>query len=341
MKVAIIGHKSLDPSSGGIENYTYNLVKYNKKIKYVSCTVNNENSPAFDNAEIFNVNFRFLSGFRPLAALWLAFKVRRKANILHLNGLNSSLFLPLICLFGFEKILFTYHSRDYLYPKWGLLAKFVLWLSELSLYICKSVEVIAVSDEYYYHLKGKVGKVVLIKNGVKLKDINVLPNTSKKYILVIGRITKEKRQLELLKAFSENKLKCELHFAGPIGKGSYSRSFLEMVQKVDGAIYLGSIDNSLIPELISGACACVSNSAFEGLPIAAIEYVFYSKRVYLSNILPHRSLGLAEHFYFDSEGDFLSSYSNEKIISDDFRNQFIESYSLDKVISETSLAYIT
>lgn len=342
MRVGIIGHKSLNPSIGGIENYVCSIIKNMSDIQFFSCEPNLDmEALKFPNCERISINAPGNSMFRPFIALYFALLLRNKVEILHLNGLNCALFSFIIQRLGFKKVVFTYHSNDYIYPKWGWIAKLILKLSEISLIYSREIVVIAVSKTFYKFLRDKVRYLHLIENAIESKVVEPVDSKFdfKGYILCVGRITKEKGQLELLKQLEDIGNRKKLIFAGPIGDKGYYKDLLFALNNNEFSEYIGKVDNRLIPSLIRNSDLIISNSFYEGLPIAAIEALVHGKRVLLRDIAAHRDLTLQSHFYFEKlSNDLLKSCSG--VVTDELRAEFSEKYSIDSFIRNVKGVYI-
>lgn len=230
----------------------------------------------------------------------------KRPDILHIQAIGPAIMTPLARLFGL-KVVVTHHSLNYDHEKWGKGAKLLLRLGEClgmrysnaRIVVSKFIQNIVQTK---YHLDSTV-----IANGVNLYDFPLTQDTLTElnltpgnYILLVGRITPEKRHLDLLEAFRlANVPEWKLVFVGAIEHSDdYSQEVLDKVKNTTGALCAGFQSGLNLRELYAHAGLFVLPSAHEGLPIAILEALSYGLPVIASDIPANIELELpAEHYF--------------------------------------------
>jgi glycosyltransferase involved in cell wall biosynthesis len=311
MKIIVIGVRGFPDVQGGIEkhceevypNLSNNfdiLVLTSIKPKYT--TWNNINFK-----QIFTIRKKSLEKiiYAFISSLYCIIK---RPDIVHVQGLNSALFIPLLKLFGL-KVVYTQHSMDYLYPKWGGFAKAILLFSEY----CgsKANYVTVVSPLIQKRFYEKYNKIVSISyNGVNFKknseykivnysfDKKIL---KEKYILFVGRITPEKDLITLIEAFNSiNESELYLVIVGGADYGdNYSKKVYSTALSNEKIIFTGVIENNELPILYRKARLFILPSIYESFGIVVLEAIYFKVSVLLSDIKSLQQFDfLGEHNYF-------------------------------------------
>ncbi len=233
----------------------------------------------------------------------------RRPDIVHYQGLNCAIFIPLAKWFGL-KVIYTQHSRDYLYPKWGKLARAVLKRAEKN--AMASDLVVAVSKSIASSLRQEYSheNIRFIPNGVDFdsfaasQDLNeeVLARFGlicKNYILFVGRITPEKGIETLLEAYKLANIDQKLVIVGEFNEDDvYSVKILQQCVDNSNIVLTGSLYKEDLVSLYVHCGLFVLPSYFEGLPIVLLEAISCGCQVLASDIPANRELELGEDYYF-------------------------------------------
>lgn len=339
--VALIGHHSEDPSTGGIPGVINQLIlsdDIREKFDFVSCSY--DRNDELDKFVSYRLSAPLMarSIFKPVNALWFSYLLRKKVKILHLHGLNSTLFLPIISRWH-KKIVCTPHSRDYLYPKWGVIAKIILRVSEAMMLRYATCVVAISKDQYDYYNNKARNRVCLIYNGIKTTELQ--KKTAHGWdasISLVGRITPEKGFNAFLQWFAKTDLNLRINIYGAALNDSYAKDFLSLVQKDPRVTFHGPTPKDVVIKNLQTS-VFVSVSEFEGLSLASIEGAIYAYNVFLSDIDGNRALDLSNAQYFKSFEELAVSIATGIKFSDVQRKKVIERFDINQKLSQLRYLY--
>lgn len=226
-----------------------------------------------------------------------------RPDLVHIHNMGASIFIPLLKITGI-KVVATYHSRNYLHKKWGLLAIFLFKIGELFIKTMAD-KVIYISPQYKHILPPK--KRVFIPNGVSitksshsdkniLTHLHILPD---QYILFVGRIEQEKGVHDLINAFKRLKTTFKLIIAGNANyNGKYLQSILALANGNDKIVLPGYITEEALYQLYTNARLFVLPSHQEGLSIALLEAMSYGLSVLVSDIPANIEIDIKKERFF-------------------------------------------
>jgi glycosyltransferase involved in cell wall biosynthesis len=146
-----------------------------------------------------------------------------------------------------------------------------------------------------------------VPNGVRLPaPVNTRTSLAEwelepgRYLLNVGRVVPEKRQLDLINAFRKLAMPgVKLVLAGAADHASeYSREVSKRATETRGVVMVGFVSGQPLAELYSNAALFVLPSSHEGLPIALLEAMAYGNRVLASNIDANLNVGLPADCHF-------------------------------------------
>ena len=230
----------------------------------------------------------------------------RRPDVLHIHAVGPWLFVPLAKLLGL-KVVITHHGQDYLREKWHAPARALLRLGEkLGMRFADERIVISRSIvdwvEQQYHRS-----TTLIPNGVAdLKPVascslvhryGLTPN---RYVIQVSRLVPEKRQLDLITAFTSARLagwKLIL-VGGAQGSQRYANLVAEQCAGNPAIVTTGFLSGAEVQELLSHAGIFALPSSHEGLPISLLEAMRLGTPVVASDIPANRETGLDDSCYF-------------------------------------------
>ncbi len=229
----------------------------------------------------------------------------RRPRLLHIHAIGPGLVTPLARLLGL-RVVVTHHGQDFKRERWGALGRFVLRSGE-RLTAAFANECIVVSSplakdlaEHYerpfWYIPNGVDPGRITRTQHILDALKLVPGA---YVLNVGRMVPEKRQLDIIKAFQALKrddLKLVL-----VGKADhesdYSKAVLVSAQADERIVIAGFRQGSELAELFSQAALFVLPSSHEGLAIAALEAMSYGLPLLVSDIPANLAIGLPAECY--------------------------------------------
>ena len=229
-----------------------------------------------------------------------------RPDILHIHAVGPALMAPLARLLGL-RVIVTHHGPDYDREKWSGFARWILRLGE-RVGMRFSNQCIAISKT----TRGIIGKhhnrdSALIPNGVEIPELPATCATVRefdltpgRYILQVSRFVPEKRQLDLIRAFTSAALPgWKLALVGTINRRDhYMREVISASAENPNVVLTGFQQGDGLNELFGHAGVFVLPSSHEGLPIALLEALSFGLPVVASDIAANLELGLPpEHFF--------------------------------------------
>lgn len=298
--IYIFGFRGFPDVQGGIENHVEHLapqlVQLGHKVTacfrspYVSSQSNNE----WKGVRLLRLwtvrNTYFEALLHSLVCAVVA--GFRRPEIVHVQGIGPALVTPLLRLLGL-RVVVTHHGEDYNREKWGWVARTVLRAGE-ALGMRFAHKRIVISRNIGKLIASKYGKSCeVIPNGVDFSD---LPSAKDKvaalglepgrYVLTVGRLVPEKRQLDLLRAFSAAALDgWKLVIVGRIDhKNKYAELLTSEAGFSEIVVMAGFQGGESLHQLYAHAGLFVLPSSHEGLPIVLLEALSYGLPVLVSDI---------------------------------------------------------
>jgi glycosyltransferase involved in cell wall biosynthesis len=216
----------------------------------------------------------------------------RRPELVHIHGIGPALVTPLIRLAGLPVVV-THHGADYDREKWGRAARAVLRLGEAAGMRFANRR-IAISAGIRNLVSDKYGKDCdVIPNGVVVPElpsqadrVEALGLVPGRYVLTVGRLVPEKRQLDLVRAFAAARPPgWKLVIVGHADHtNGYAQSLLSEALKTEDVIMAGLRTGEDLHQLYGHAGLFVLSSSHEGLPIALLEAMSYGVPVLVSDI---------------------------------------------------------
>jgi len=227
-----------------------------------------------------------------------------RSRLVHLQGLNSAIFLLLYKLCGL-KVVLRYGSADHEYSKWGIVGRLGFRLCELQIRF--SDHVIAVSQKYKETLQQRYGleRISVIPNGLDRNELSEeslafwrgLGLEGVRYVLAVGRVTIDKDYdtlVEAVKGLADQRVILVVA-GGPDEKGYADRFFDHPNKRIR---FVGCVDRSLLPVLYINCAVYVNCSRHEGLSNAILEAIAYERPVIAGDIPANTEMELSACSYF-------------------------------------------
>jgi glycosyltransferase involved in cell wall biosynthesis len=230
----------------------------------------------------------------------------KRPDLLHIHAVGPAIMVPLARLFGL-RVVVTHHGADYEREKWGGFAKFILRAGEACGMLFGNQR-IAISQVIRHLIKHKYAvDCEYIPNGTELPELPTSTSAlthfglqPQKYVLMVGRLVREKRQADLIAAFNKVALDgWKLVLVGDSEHATdYTRAIRDMVADSTNIVMTGVQTGLTLQELYTHAGAFVLPSSHEGLPIALMEALSYRLPIIASDIPANLEIGLDRRSYF-------------------------------------------
>jgi glycosyltransferase involved in cell wall biosynthesis len=229
-----------------------------------------------------------------------------RPDVLHIHAVGPWLVAPLAKLFGL-KVVITHHGQDYLREKWKEPARAVLRLGE-RLGVNYADETIVISRGIQEVVRNRYGRPsTLIPNGVGNLTIRSGKDSVARhglapyrYIIQVSRLVPEKRQLDLIAAFTAANLPGWklLLVGGAQGSQSYANRVRQQSASNADIVHAGFLAPAEVHELLAHAGIFVLPSSHEGLPISLLEAMKLGTPALASAIPANLETELDQSCYF-------------------------------------------
>lgn len=294
INVAVFGLRGFPNVQGGIEKHCEELYTHmsSKDYKFIifrrkSYTKSKKKYNNITFKDIYAPKNKFLETVIHsfLATIYSMFL---NVQIVHIHNMTSCLFIPLLRLAG-KKVIMTYHSPNYEHNKWNAFIKECIKVTE-KVALSMANEVIYLTKEQAKKCKG----TTIIPNGITTftkKPTKTLASYNlkkKEYILAVGRITKEKRFEDIIKAFNQIKTNKKLVIVGDTQNKEYLKKLKKAASK--NIIFTGSQPTNNLKILYKNAYFFVLPSENEMMPIVLLEAANFGIPILASSITPNKAI---------------------------------------------------
>ena len=305
LKIAMLGHKRIPSSEGGVEVVVEELsTRMVEKGHFVTCYNRKGHNVAgaqFDReqyknykgvkcTEVFTIDKKGLAAMSAsvAASFGAAFG---KYDVVHFHAEGPAFMCWLPKLFG-KRIIVTVHGLDHQRAKWGKLASAYILRGERNA-VRFADEIIVLSQSMKdYFLSTYKRETKFIPNGVNESEIvparmitESYGLTSDSYILFLGRIVPEKGERYLIEAFKNVKTNKKLVIAGGSSDTSdFMDELKELAKGDDRIIFTGFVQGRMKQELYSNAYVYTLPSDLEGMPLSLLEGMSFGNCCLTSDI---------------------------------------------------------
>lgn len=306
MKIAMLGHKAIPSTRGGIETvltmlcpllvrYGDSVVCYNRSSDKPEREFEKDISGGCYKGVVLKKAGTFK--IRGVSAMLASFTAALKASFsdcdivhFHAEGPCAAMFLPK--MFG-KKCIATVHGLDWQREKWGkgFASKYIM-LGEKTL-VKYADEVIVLSESAREYFKNTYGReTVVIPNGISKPEIlgdNIIKErfglSKNSYICMVARLTEEKGAHYLIEAYKRIKTDKKLVICGAASDtDGYVSSLRRLAAGNENIIFTGFISGDTLAQIYSSAYLVCHPSNIEGMSISLLEALSYSNAVICSDI---------------------------------------------------------
>lgn len=352
MKLSVIGLRGFPMVEGGVEKHCESL--YPRLDKDIEITVYRRKPYVKTNGNYEHISFVDLpstkiKGFEPFFHSFIASidALIKKPNVVHYHNIGPALFSPIVKLRHIRVVL-TYHSPNYEHDKWGYCARKLLLFAE-KVALKTADKIIFVNkfqmEKYEEDIRRKS---IYLPNGINdlpvslstnfLDEIGVEPE---KYILSVGRITKEKGFDTLIKAYKvADKNDFKLVIAGGVEFESGYMNELKKLSINENVIFTGFTYGENLYQLYKNASLFVLASRNEGFPLVLLEAMKYGLDVLVSDIPATHLVTLDSVDYFKcGDAEELSEKISKKIKTTKKREYNLTDYDWDEIAKKVSMLF--
>ncbi len=362
MKVMVLGLRALPGVAGGVESHCEHLYPLiadagvDVEILVRSAYVARSAPRQWRGTRIRRLWSPRKSGLEVILHTFLGvlYATIRRPDILHLHSVGPAVFTPLARALGL-RVVVTHHAPDYVQAKWGWLGKWILKTGE-RMTMRYANEVISVSRHGAAELKRAYGReATLILNGVPFIGptesravLDELGLESGRYVLHVGRAIPDKRQDDLIKAFSRAGLPdWKLVLVGNLsGDDDYSARVRQMAAAREDVVLAGFRSGVELQTLFTNAGCFALPSAIEGLSIALLEALSAGCVVVGSDIPANHEIELPASCYFkvgdiDALAAAICTVPNTipAQVWQDLRNRVHQEYDWSRIAEQTVQLY--
>ncbi len=319
MKIAYIGQKGVPAIWGGIERHVEHLSQrvadlgvtalvYTRP-HYVSKAYVHQHNKKKTRVQLLSlpsINTKHFDAITHTLVCTLH-AVKENVDVYHYHGVGPSLlsWIPRL-LRPRARVVTTFHSPDRLHQKWGLVARLMLTLGELTSLLFAH-ETITVSKNLQQYCKKQYKRdTTYIPNGVpQVENKKASRITAQfglqqdEYILVVTRLVRHKGVHHLIRAFNMIDTDKKLVVVGDSAHtDDYVQELEELAQDNDNILFTGYQSGAVLEELFSNCYLYVQPSESEGLSISLLEAGSYGRAVLVSDIPANMEIAERRGFTF-------------------------------------------
>lgn len=312
MKIAMIGHKAIPSTRGGIETVLTNICPLmvengNEVVCYNRTTDRPEKEFEKDmvNGEYKGVKLKKARTLKikGISAMLASFSAAiacsfSKCDIVHFHaeGPSAAMVIP---KFFRKKCVATVHGLDWQREKWGggFASKYIKHGEKTLVKRADAVIVLSESArQYFEQTYGR--KTVVIPNGIsrpRLLSDDIIKEKyglcRESYICMVARLTKEKGAHYLIEAYKRLDTDKKLVICGDTSDtDDYVAQLKSMAGDNKNIIFTGFISGDTLGQIYSNSYAVCLPSDLEGMSISLLEALSYSNAVLCSDIPENTSV---------------------------------------------------
>ncbi len=302
MNIAFIGLRGIPAQYGGIESFVeevaVRLSAKGHKVTVYSRHRYASSDERFKSISIIwvpSIKFRLLESFVHSFAS-VVHTLFNKYDIVHLHCFMAYFTLPLLKLFK-KRVVITMHGPAWLNISYNRFSRIVvLMAAKLGMKFADCVTSVTKTNADTI-LRFSDTCIHFTPVGINMNQVSVPLEIKRRwcldkngYILFLGRLEKVKRVDWLINVYKNADCKFNLVIAGDTTDHSYKKFLKELAVDDNRIIFTGYVKDKLKSELLSNCKFFILPSYVEGLPVALLEAMSYSRVCLASDISAHRSI---------------------------------------------------
>lgn len=295
MKVNVYGLRGFPEVQGGVEKHSqelYPLLANNrilfKIFRRKPYVISDKRYRNIEFKDLWTIKSKYLEAIIH-SFLAVIYTIKDKPDLVHIHNIGPASTLILLKLFGLKTIV-TYHSANYEHKKWDVPgAKLIIRLMEKITFLFAD-KIIFISDAQRKKVASHLSKAITVPNGtptfnklvpeISLSQFNIM---KKRYILSVGRIVREKRFEDLIRAFKYLSNNYKLVIAGSFDNDATYFNKLKDISS-ENIVFTGNLTPNNLKLLYDNAYCFVLPSENEGMPIVLLEAMSFGLCPLVSNI---------------------------------------------------------
>lgn len=309
LKIAMIGHKRIPSREGGVELVVeelsvratalgHHIDAYNRSGQHVAGSqyniVDYDTLKEYKGVKIIKIPTINRKGFAAVIYSFFAsiYAGLKDYDVIHYHAEGPCAFLFIPSMLGIRTVA-TIHGLDWARSgKWGSFASSFIKLGEKMAAMFADEVIVLSRHLQQYFRETYYRETTLIPNGVirpERRSANIITEKwgleENSYILLLARMTKEKKIDLLIEAFRKIDTDKKLVIAGGSSDtDSYVRELHRLAEGDDRIIFTGFVQGAELEELYSNAYIYVLPSELEGMPLSLLEAMSYGNCCFTSDI---------------------------------------------------------
>ncbi len=322
MKIAFIGQKGIPFTFGGVEHHVEALAtrlaaQGNEVSVYCRKWYTGSLIPQYKGVNLLYTKSVQTKNLDAITGSFTATldAIYRGFDVIHYQGVGPALLSWIPRIFSPKtKVIVTFHCQDRLHGKWGLLARWMLFLGEAAACWFPHETVVVSKTLKDYVAKKYHSKVFYIPNGVSIVEFfptDILQRFGLKknqYILSVTRLISHKSVHHLIAAFNALKQENSRELTHDlklviVGEGVHTDKYVKMLKKMAAdnpdIIFAGWQGGADLQTLYANAKMFAHPSTSEGLPLVVLEAMAYGLPIVASAIPEHQELINDRRYLFE------------------------------------------
>ncbi len=321
MKIAMLGQKGIPAIYGGVERHVEDLsgelVKLGHEVlAYTRPWYTPYGAKNHDGVRVIHTPSIHTKHLDTLTHTFTATinAIRQKPDVIHYHGVGPSLLSWMPMIFSPKiKVVATFHCIDRYHQKWGWFARLMLKLGEWAACVFPHRTIAVSKTIQNYCLNEYHRQTDNIPNGVRLPSQPAGSNTlsqwnleSDKYLLMVSRLVRHKGAHHLIEAWrlarQQHPELLKNYKLAIVGDSAFTDKYVLWLKTLAGKnldiVFTGWQKGKALEELYGNAALVIHPSENEGMSMAVLTAMAWSKAVLTADIPEQKELITDPRFYF-------------------------------------------